>query len=214
MITCLLCCVFAGEVNAIAWWRHQMDTFSSLLALCAPVTGEFPAQSAVTRSFDVFFDLCPNKRLSKQSRGWWFETPSRPLWRHRNEDSKISGFTRTYAHVQFMSMRIVQVDRTLWCMFYKAIDGRSKFCDKIIGGMCAYGCVRLPLLIKLHDDVIKWRHFPRYWSFVPGIHRSPVNSPHKSSWCGSLTPCSKCRQLVDMNAKRTYCQISERLLDK
>ena len=30
-----------------------------------------------------------------------------------------------------------------------------------------------------HDDVIKWKHFPRYWSFVPGIHRSPVNSPHK-----------------------------------
>ena len=38
----------------------------------------------MTRSFDVFFDLCRNKRLSKQSWGWWFETPSRPLWRHRN----------------------------------------------------------------------------------------------------------------------------------
>ena len=43
-----------------------------------------PAQRPVTRSFDVFFDLRLNKRLSKQSRGWWFETPSRPLWRHRN----------------------------------------------------------------------------------------------------------------------------------
>ena len=39
----------------------------------------------VTRSFDVFFDLRLNKRLSKQSRGWWFETPSRSLWRHCNE---------------------------------------------------------------------------------------------------------------------------------
>ena len=38
----------------------------------------------VTRSFDVFLDLRPNKRLSKQSWGWWFETPSRPLWRHSN----------------------------------------------------------------------------------------------------------------------------------
>ena len=35
-------------------------------------------------SFDVFFDLHPNKRLSKQWWGWWFETPSFPLWRHRN----------------------------------------------------------------------------------------------------------------------------------
>ena len=70
------------------WWRHQMETFSTLLALCAgnsPVTGEFPTQRPVTRSFDVFFDLCRNKRLSKQSWGWWFEALSRPLWCHCND---------------------------------------------------------------------------------------------------------------------------------
>ena len=68
-----------------SWWRHQMATFSPLLAICAgnsPVTGEFPTQRPVTRSFDVFFDLRPNKRLSKHWWGWWFETPSCPLWRH------------------------------------------------------------------------------------------------------------------------------------
>ena len=37
-----------------------------------------------------------------------------------------------------------------------------------------------------HDDVIKWKHFPRYWSFVRGILRSPVNSLHKSQWRGAL----------------------------
>ena len=37
-----------------------------------------------------------------------------------------------------------------------------------------------------HDDVIKWKHFPCYWPFVPGIHRSPVNSPHKGQWRGAL----------------------------
>ena len=70
-----------------SWWRQQMETFSVLLALCAgnsPVTGEFPAQRPVTRSFDVFFVLRLNKRLSKQSWGWWSETPLRPLWRHCN----------------------------------------------------------------------------------------------------------------------------------
>ena len=70
------------------WWRHQMETFSALLALCAgnsPVNGEFPTQRPVTRSFDVFFNLCVNKRVSKQSWGWWFETRSRSLWRHCNE---------------------------------------------------------------------------------------------------------------------------------
>ena len=49
---------------------------------CEEFTGEFPTQRPVTRSFDVFFDLHLNKRLSKQSWGWWSETPSRPLWRH------------------------------------------------------------------------------------------------------------------------------------
>ena len=38
----------------------------------------------------------------------------------------------------------------------------------------------------LHDDVIEWKHFPRYWPFVRGIHRSPVNSPHKGQWRGAL----------------------------
>ena len=39
---------------------------------------------------------------------------------------------------------------------------------------------------KTHDDVIKWKHFPRYWPFVREIRRSPVNSPHKDQWCGAL----------------------------
>ena len=38
----------------------------------------------------------------------------------------------------------------------------------------------------MHDDVISWKHFPRYWPFVRGIHRSPVNSPHKGQWRGAL----------------------------
>ena len=71
----------------ITWWRHQMETFSALLALCAgnsPVTGEFPSQRPVTRSFDVFFDLSLNKQLSKQSRRRWFETILCSLWRQCN----------------------------------------------------------------------------------------------------------------------------------
>ena len=73
-----------------AWWRHQMWTFFALLALCAgnsPVTGEFPAKGLVTLSFDIFFELRRNKRLIQQSKGRWFETPSRSLWRHCNEMS-------------------------------------------------------------------------------------------------------------------------------
>ena len=72
----------------MSWWRHQMETFSVLLAFSAgnsPVPGEFPSQRQVTHSFDISFDLRLNTRLYKQSWGWWFETPSSPLWRYRNE---------------------------------------------------------------------------------------------------------------------------------
>ena len=73
--------------NCSTWWRHQMEIFPALLALCAgdsSITGEFSAQRPVTRSFDVFFDVHLDKRLSKQSWGLWFETPSRSLWHHCN----------------------------------------------------------------------------------------------------------------------------------
>ena len=68
------------KVHTVNWGPVMMtssnEKSSTLLAICA--------QRPVTRSFAVFFDLCPNKRLSKQSWGWWFETHSGSLWRHRN----------------------------------------------------------------------------------------------------------------------------------
>ena len=163
MSTAMWYCTEHDSNTGFPWWRHQMETFSTLLAICAgnsPFPGEFPTQRPVTRSFDitlthndhggvsnhqshgcllnrlfrsrskktsklrvtclcagnspgtgefpaqkasyaenvsiwwrhhdVYFDLRPNKRLSKQSWGWWFETPSRPLWRHRNVSFQIS----------------------------------------------------------------------------------------------------------------------------
>ena len=61
-----------------SWWRHQMEKFSALLALCEgnpPVTDGFPSQRSVTRSFDV----------EQTIETPWFETPSRSLWRHCND---------------------------------------------------------------------------------------------------------------------------------
>ena len=76
--------VACGDRESISSWRrHQMETFSALLVVCAgnsPVPGEFPPQRPVTRSFDVFFDLRLNKRLL-----------SGPLWRQCNV---LSNFAR------------------------------------------------------------------------------------------------------------------------
>ena len=74
-------------------YRNPMMTSSNghIFRVTAPLwgeftgpRGEFPSQRPVTRRFDVFFDLRLNNRLNKQSWGWWFETPSRSLWRHCN----------------------------------------------------------------------------------------------------------------------------------
>ena len=86
----LVCIIIVGT-----WDCYDMMTSSNgnifrvTGHLCGEFTdpGEFPAQRPVTRSFDVFVDLSLNKRLSKQSRGWWFQTQSRTLWRHCNEST-------------------------------------------------------------------------------------------------------------------------------
>ena len=85
--------VFSGlgiSIIKMSWSSDNMMTSSNgnifrvTGHLCGEFTGQLPTQRPVTWSFDVFFDLRLNKRLSKQSWGWWFETLSRPLLRHRN----------------------------------------------------------------------------------------------------------------------------------
>ena len=66
-------------------FRNMMTSSSgNTFRVTGPLCGEL--QRPVTQSFDVFFDLRLHKRLSKQSWGWWFETPSCSLWRHRNDE--------------------------------------------------------------------------------------------------------------------------------
>ena len=88
-----LCTVCVRIIHHHSWWRHQMETLSALLALCAwnsPVTS--------TRASDAelwcFHWSGPEwTRLSKQSWGWWFETPSRPLRRHSYAESGLALLT-------------------------------------------------------------------------------------------------------------------------
>ena len=88
----------------------------------SPVTGEFPSYRQWR---DVFFDLRLNKRLSKQSRRWWFETPSRSLWRHcnlvPNSDPMIRAAAGSFGVqrvtlVQFLIVETGQIGgfRVLW----------------------------------------------------------------------------------------------------
>ena len=107
-----------------------MEIFSTLLVLCA-VTGEFPSQRPVTRSFYVFFDLRLNKPLSKQAWGWWFEIPSRSLWRHCNVTAKnciTHGGLRLPLVLPEISYQSIQhdilVDDNYFLYMYRAVTSR------------------------------------------------------------------------------------------
>ena len=79
------------QLESHSWWCHQMETFSALLANCAGnslVPGEFPHKGQ-WRGALMFFYLRLNKRLNKQSWGWWFKTPWFPLWCHCNVHFKL-----------------------------------------------------------------------------------------------------------------------------
>ena len=91
----------------ITWWRHQMETFSALLAICAgysPVPGEFPAQMPVTQSFDVFFDVRLNKRwvnnheagnLRRHHAHYDVTVMSQPYLTRERENNHLSQFRST-----------------------------------------------------------------------------------------------------------------------
>ena len=69
----------------------------------------------------------------------------------------------------------------------------------------------------IHDDVIKWKHFPRYWPFLRGILRSPVNSPHKGQWrealmfsliCVRINGWVNTREAGDLRRYRAHCDVT------
>ena len=139
------------------------------MALCAwnsPVTGEFPTQRPVMRSFDVFFYLRLNKKLSKQSWGWWFETASRSLWRHCNVIRMILQ-SQSWDHfiIRYLFTRICRVSKWYYVEFVN--HGAFTNLDGYISGS------------------VMWTHIPQTqmsylnWGRLPRCHNS-------TRWCRTL----------------------------
>ena len=202
--------------NKQPWWRHQMETFSALLAICAensPVPGEFPTQRPVTRSFDVYFDLRPDKRLSKQSWGWWFETQSRSLWRHRNESSRYWPFGK----------EIHRWPRNAFLCHDVIIH------TLLVESMYIF-VFQLPFLVNFFMEIYVTiiNEFQKttmnccvFYIFcagrcIPDL-RSAVNSPHKGQWRGALifslicvwlNGCINNREAGDLRRYRAHYDVS------
>ena len=185
------------------WWRRLMESFSALLALCAvnsPVTGEFPSQRPVTRSFDSFFDLHLNKRLSKQSRRQWFEAPSRSSWRHCNAQATTKNVVKQHDSldsllfngISWTSIRIrivkhwniitkprlkISTESKMLLRFLKLIQrGKGHYNDVIMSAM-VYQFTSLTIVYSTvysgADQNIK---APRHWPLWPvySLHRGTV----------------------------------------
>ena len=136
--------------------------------LCGEFTGpgEFPTQRPVTRSFDVFFDLRLNKRLSKQPWGWWFETPSWSLWRHRNAKRvryvlmSVNSPWRVWYYCPSINKLTLKdmgkINQYLTTRKYNKYEKRAYF----LGALCLYSCVQNiePLQYRRMKNVWYWYH--------------------------------------------------------
>ena len=140
--------------------------FSALLALYEgnpPVTGGFPSLRPVTRSFDVFFDMCLTKRLSKQSRRRWFETPSCLLWRHCNDGL-----------LWFQRECLGSWSSTGGCLWSSLPFFYSLWSS--VAGACGVITIRnTAITVSTHVTVIIRKHFPCHWSLMRRIHTPPLD---------------------------------------
>ena len=163
-----------------ACWRHQMETFSALLAICA---GNSPHKGQWRGA--LMYSL-----IRAQIYGWAINGEAGDLRRHRAHYDVIvmKKITRTVAAIK--SLRFVLFKRRNNLSFgdHAKMWRIDLHASPRLNSKINHFRMIVPLLWTnyLHDDVIKWKRFPRYWPFVRGIHRSPVNSPHKGQWRGAL----------------------------
>ena len=193
-----------------SWWRHQMDAFSALLAICArnsPVNGEFPTQRPVTPSFGVFFDL----RLVN---GWVNNGGASDLIRHRtlydvivmfSKFHKLSGVLiyilsqKTVARLK--EWRIITLKKTtnmsrmplltstLWIIQWGSMTHKyilwiiTNLWQNYLRGECAIGRVPLRSVSVLSCVIImSWLAYTfLIIDHLWGIHRLPVDSSQKIS---------------------------------
>ena len=184
------------------WWRYQMETFSALLALCEgnpPITRGFPSQRPMTPSFDVFFDLRLNKQLSKQSRRQWFERPSRSLWRHSNANVTCNCNRTIYYHCGLHALFTITNDTgtsKLWMAGLLIVSPvasiisssdlkafhTTHYSDVIMSSMRSKITGAPIVCSTVSSGADQRKHKSSTWLvFVRGIHRWPVDSPHKET---------------------------------
>ena len=120
------------QIKNKTWWRHQMETFSVLLAFVREIHRWIPLTKASDAELWFFFDLRLDKRLSKQSWGWWFETPPCPLWRHCNDKMFLVSSCSCLCPIHWIQMLSRE-----WRCCWSSVDRR---CSNYIWVYCLLRC--------------------------------------------------------------------------
>ena len=158
----------------------------------SPASGEIPAQRPVTWSLDVFFDLCLNKRLRKQSWGWWFETLSHPLWRHCNEATTKS--TYRWAHCMSFGYRSRLV-------FWQPIHGGVK------PPLHRAATFVPPLSVQKNVQDAQWSPKPKKFSFCVTAAARPLCLP----WTTKSAVVAQQVAQTKQSGGRTIAKVAEGL---
>ena len=172
------------------WWRLQMETFSALLTFCAgnsSVKGHWRGA--------LMFSLICAPINSHQYPQCWLNIYCIGAPSYRN----IIGAVRNMKNKSNLenNIHLCTSNSYAWSMEYAYtfqyyISDQRTPCMPLVLWLPGIHIVLSQWTqpdsehSRHHDDVIKWKHFLRYWPFVWGIHRSPVNSPHKGQWRGAL----------------------------
>ena len=179
------------------------ENISAILALCAgnsPANGEFPSQRPVTKSFDVFFDQRLNKRLSKQSWDWWYETLSSSLWRHCNEPRPLTHLSQDISQtiysdafpwmkrlvfwlkLQWCLFPVVQLTTTQHCFWLQRIHAAPggdelKQVQKYLQSCCVWAQIRILKLVHWYHAFPLWRHQMETFSALLVTGEFPAQRP-------------------------------------
>ena len=157
------------------WWRHKMETFSVLLALCggihrSPLNSPHKGQWCEALIFSLIWAW---------SNGWVNNRDAGELRRHpAHYDVTNDTWMNLMIKMMMMMMMMMINDHKSWLLrcnkWWYQFWCFDKFCSI---------CLSVPFCYSVicNDDAIKWKHFPRYWPFVRGIHRSPMFSLSKLS---------------------------------
>ena len=171
------------------------------------VPSEFPAQRPVTRSFNVFFDLRQNKRVRKQSWGWWFERPPSPLWRHCNDVRR---------HLQSSCPTLFQVlKRAIWSSTSHQWGISRNWCHPITPGIitskCYHGEMQVTMMTSSNGNIFRitgplWGEFTGH-RWIPRTKASDAElwcflwyAPWKNGWVNN-------REAGDLRRHRSHYDV-------